>query len=163
MGFKGVVITDDVWMRSVSTYCDDSLEKVYVECIKAGNDMVLGVKDFYFDVIEDAVNRGEIPMERIDDACQRVLDLKEKAGLFNDDYELTYGDLDQINADMVDFCERAAKKAISLVCDKNNLFPKHKERVALPMALISHTFGTPSFCLFQDNIGCRENAFSVIR
>ena len=129
MGFKGVVITDDVWMRSVSTYCDDSLEKVYVECIKAGNDMVLGVKDFYFDVIEDAVNRGEIPMERIDDACQRVLDLKEKAGLFNDDYELAYGDLDQINADMVDFCERAAKKAISLVCDKNNLFPLNPQKI----------------------------------
>ncbi len=131
MGFKGVVITDDVWMRSVSTYCDDDLGKVYVECIKAGNDMVLGVKDFYFDVIEDAVNAGEISMERIDDACQRVLDLKEKAGLFDETYELTYGDLDQINADMEDFCQRAAKKAISLVSDDNKLLPlnpqKHKK------------------------------------
>ena len=129
MGFKGVVITDDVWMRSVSTYCDDDLSKVYVECIKAGNDMVLGVKDFYFDVIEDAVNRGEIPMERIDDACQRVLDLKEKIGLFDDNYELTFGDLDQINADMADFCERVAKKAISLVCDKDKLFPLNPQKI----------------------------------
>ncbi|MBQ9977393.1 MAG: glycoside hydrolase family 3 protein [Clostridia bacterium] len=128
MGFKGVVITDDVWMRSVSTYCDDKLEKVYIESIKAGNDMVLGVKDFYFDVIEDAVNRGEIPMERIDDACQRVLDLKEKAGLFQDDYEIAPGDLEQNNADMEDFCSRAAKKAISLVCDHNKLFPLNPEK-----------------------------------
>ncbi|MBQ9977392.1 MAG: hypothetical protein IJP21_02215 [Clostridia bacterium] len=128
MGFKGVVITDDVWMRSVSTYCDDDLSKVYVECIKAGNDMILGVRDFYFDVIEAAVLSGEIPMERIDDACQRVLDLKEKIGLFEDDYELTFGDLDEINADMADFCQRVARKGVSLVCDKNNIFPLNPEK-----------------------------------
>ncbi len=129
MGFKGVVITDDVWMRSVSTYCDDDLSRVYIECIKAGNDIVLGVRDFYFDVIEDAVNRGEISMERIDDACQRVLDLKEKYGLFEDDYELTFGDLDEINADMADFCKRVAEKAVSLVCDKKKLFPLNPEKI----------------------------------
>ena len=129
MGFKGVVITDDVWMRSVSTYCDDDLSKVYIECIKAGNDIVLGVRDFYFDVIEEAVKNGEIPMERIDDACQRVLDLKEKMGLFDDNYQLSGGDLDEINADMKDFCKRVAQKAISLVCDDNKLFPLNPEKI----------------------------------
>ena len=129
MGFKGVVITDDVWMRSVLTYCDDDRAKVYIECIKAGNDIVLGVLQDYIDIIEDAVNRGEIPMERIDDACQRVLDMKEKIGLFNDDYEHCPGDLDKLNADMKDFCDRASKKAISLVCDKNKLFPLNKDKI----------------------------------
>ena len=129
MGFKGVVITDDVWMRSVSTYCDDSLERIYVESLKAGNDVILGVKDCYFDYIEAAVLRGEIPMSRIDDACQRVLDLKEKLGLFRDDYEPAFGDLDEINAAMADFNQRAAKKAISLVCDKNKLFPLDPEKI----------------------------------
>ena len=128
MGFKGVVITDDVWMRSVSTYCGDDLSRVYIECIKAGNDIVLGVKDFYFDVIEEAVKSGEISMERLDDACQRVLDLKEKVGLFDDNYDLAPGDLDEINAAMADFNKRAAKKAISLVCDDNKLFPLTKEK-----------------------------------
>ncbi len=129
MGFKGVVITDDVWMRSVLTYCDDDRARVYIEAIKAGNDIVLGVLQDYIDIIEDAVNRGEISMERIDDACQRVLDMKEKIGLFNDDYELCPGDVDKLNADMKDFCDRASKKAISLVCDKNNLFPLNKEKI----------------------------------
>ena len=129
MGFKGVVITDDVWMRSVLTYCDDDRAKVYIEAIKAGNDIVLGVLQDYIDIIEDAVNRGEISMERIDDACQRVLDMKERIGLFNDDYELCPGDVDKLNADMQDFCDRAAKKAISLVCDKNKLFPLNPEKI----------------------------------
>lgn len=131
MGFQGVVISDDIWMRSIGTYCDNSLEKTYVECIKAGIDVVLSVQDIYFDVIEQAVRSGEIPESRIDDACQRVLDLKEKLGLFDDNYELSFGDLDQINADMKAFNQKAAKKAISLVCDQNHLFPldpkKHKK------------------------------------
>ncbi|MBQ9977394.1 MAG: glycoside hydrolase family 3 protein [Clostridia bacterium] len=128
MGFKGVVITDDVWMRSVLTYCDDDRAKVYIEAVKAGCDIVLGVLQDYIDIIEDAVNRGEIPVERIDDACQRVLDLKEKIGLFNEDYELCPGDLDKLNADMQDFCNRAAKKAVSLVCDKKKILPLNKEK-----------------------------------
>lgn len=128
MGFKGVVITDDIWMRSVASYCGDDLKKIYIECIKAGNDIVLSVKDPYFDIIEEAVLSGEIPMERIDDACQRVLDLKEKMGLFDDDYQPSFGDLDQINADMKAFNKKAAKQAISLVCDKNKIFPLNPEK-----------------------------------
>ena len=128
MGFKGVVITDDVWMRSVGTYCNDDTGRVYVECIKAGNDVVLGVKDFYFDVIEEAVLNGEIPMERIDDACQRVLDLKEKLGVFEDDFEHILGDVDEINAEAAAFNKEAAAKSISLVCDKSNLFPLSSQK-----------------------------------
>lgn len=131
MGFKGVVITDDVWMRSVGTYCGDDMSRVYVEAIKAGNDIILGVKDFYFDAIEEAVLSGEIPMELIDDACQRVLDLKEKIGVFDDDFELTKGDADEINAECIAFNKEAAAKVPSLVCDENKLFPldpkKHKK------------------------------------
>ena len=129
MGFQGVVITDDVWMRNVATYCEDNLERIYVESIKAGNDVILGAKDCYFDYIEAAVLRGEIPMSRIDDACQRVLDLKEKIGLFRDDYDLAPGELNEINAAMADFNQRAARKAISLVCDKNKIFPLNPEKI----------------------------------
>ncbi len=128
MGFKGVVITDDIWMRSVASYCGDDLKRIYIECIKAGNDIVLSVQDPYFDIIEEAVLSGEIPMERIDDACQRVLDLKEKLGLFNDDYQLSFGDLDQINADMKAHNKKVAEHAISLVCDKNKIFPLNPEK-----------------------------------
>ena len=68
-------------------------------------------------------------MSRIDDACQRVLDLKEKIGLFRDDYELAPGELNEINAAMSDFNQRAARKAISLVCDKNKIFPLNPEKI----------------------------------
>ena len=129
MGFKGLVFTDDVWMRSILSFCDDDRAKMYIECIKAGNDVVLGAKQDYIDIIEDAVNRGEISMERIDDACQRVLDFKEKIGLFRDDDEIATGDLDKINADMAEFTLKASKKAISLVRDDNKLFPLDPKKI----------------------------------
>lgn len=129
MDFKGVVITDGIEMRSAVAYCDDNQNKVYVEAIKAGNDIVLGVRDSYFDAIENAVLSGEIPESRIDDACQRVLDLKEKLGMFNDDFNSAEGTPEEVNKLSKDFREWVAKKAVSLVCDKENLFPLNKDKI----------------------------------
>lgn len=128
LGFGGVVLSDGVSMRGlVNMY--GSLERVYVECIKAGIDVVLGVFDGYFDVIEDAVKRGEIPESRIDDACQRVLDLKEKLGLFEEDCKYASDELEQVNADIRAFREKVAKKAVSLVCNRDGFLPVKQEAI----------------------------------
>lgn len=129
MGFKGVVITDGIEMRSVAAYCEDDWNRVYVEAIKAGNDVVLGVRDNYFDAIENAVLSGEIPESRIDDACQRVLDLKEKYGFFDEDFTISKGTPEEINALASDFRERVTKKSVSLVCDKHKLLPLDKNKI----------------------------------
>ena len=129
MGFKGVVVTDGIEMRSVASYCNDDWDRVYVEALKAGNDVILGVRDSYFDAIEKAVLSGEIPMSRLDDACQRVLDMKEKFGLFDDDYEIPANDPEIANAKLRAFNERVSKRAVSLVCDKMNLLPLNKDKV----------------------------------
>jgi len=129
MGFKGVVITDGIGMRGVSAYCDDNMDQVYVEAIKAGNDVVLGVNDSYFDAIEQAVLTGEIPESRIDDACQRVLDMKEKYGFFDRDFAVSCGDPAEINAWALDYRRRVARKAVSLVCDKKGLFPLAADKI----------------------------------
>ncbi|MBR2338508.1 MAG: glycoside hydrolase family 3 protein [Clostridia bacterium] len=129
MGFKGVAITDGIEMRSLVTMFDGDMNRVYVEAIKAGNDMVLGVRDNYFDAIEQAVLSGEIPESRIDDACQRVLDLKEKYGLFDDDYTPINEDVEVINADLRAFNEKVAKKALSLVCNKRGLLPLKADNI----------------------------------
>lgn len=123
MGFKGVVITDGIGMRGLQNMYDGDVKRVCVEAIKAGNDVVLGTYEGYFEAIEEAVLSGEIPESRIDDACQRVLDLKEKLGLFEDDYQYASDELEQVNADIRAFKERVAKKAVSLVCNKQQLLP----------------------------------------
>lgn len=68
MGFKGVVFIDDASMKGLTAIYP--LKKLYVELLKAGNDMVLGpITLDYIDVVEEAVLNGEIPESRIDDAC----------------------------------------------------------------------------------------------
>ena len=129
MGFKGVVISDGIEMRSLVSLFDGDMSRVYVEALKAGNDMILGVRDDYFDAIEKAVLSGEIPESRLDDACQRILDLKEKYGLFDDDYTPINEDVEVINADIRAFNEKVAKKSLSLVCNKRNLLPLKAEDI----------------------------------
>lgn len=129
MGFKGVVITDAIGMRALVNMFGGDIKRVYVEAIKAGNDVILGVMDGYFEAIEEAVLSGEIPESRIDDACQRVLDLKEKLGLFEDDATIASGELDKVNEDVREFKARVAKKAVSLVCNKSKLLPVCKQNV----------------------------------
>lgn len=129
LGFKGVVITDGIEMRSAVAYCGNDQARVYIEAVKAGTDVILGVRDSYFDIIEHAVKSGEIPESRIDDACQRVLDLKEKYGFFKDDFCESESTPEQVNAITKDFRYRVSRKAVSLVCDKNKLFPLNKEKI----------------------------------
>lgn len=88
MGFKGVVVTDDLSMRAARLHYNE--ENLFVEYLKAGNDLLLGIIDpNYTDIVEKAVKEGRLSEERINDACQRILDLKEKLGMFDDDYQYT--------------------------------------------------------------------------
>ena len=129
LGFEGAVVTDGLSMRSLVLALDEDMERVYIEAFKAGNDFMLGCEDYYIDCIEKAVLSGEIPMERVDDACRRALDLKEKIGMFEDSYQASDVDFEY----MVDYCEKLNKeladKSINLVCDKKNLIPVKKENI----------------------------------
>lgn len=158
MGFKGVVITDGIAMRSAVTYCNDNLTELYIEAINAGNDVILSVKDCYFDIIEEAVLNGTIPESRIDDACQRVLDLKEKLGMFDDNYEVKIGDIDKINADARVFNKKVAENALSLVCDKNNLLPVSADKIKNVSIIYSGHDKEGSGRAF-DNLGYMKAAF----
>ena len=129
MGFDGVVITDGITMRGLSALYGGDIAQVYIEAVKAGNDVILSVTDQFFDIIEDAVKRGEIDESRIDDACRRVINLKEKLGMFDDDYELYLPDLDEINRKVRDFNRRVAEKSQTLVCDNNKILPLSKDKI----------------------------------
>ena len=58
-------------------------DDVYVECLKAGNDIVLFTGNDYIVIIEKAVAEGRISEEYIDSCVERILLYKEKLGLFD--------------------------------------------------------------------------------
>jgi len=133
MGFKGVVITDAITMASVSTLYPQ--EQLVVEALKAGNDVILGPDlPNYVEVVKRAVLSGELPESRIDDACTRVLDMKEKLGMFEPDYvlgkELEEAVLERTRA----MSKKLAEKSLTLMYDKKNRLPfdsKEIKKVAI--------------------------------
>ena len=79
MGFKGVIITDDMEMVSAGK----SVEESSLEAIIAGADMIISTYTSekhikIFDKIKNAVLSGEITENRIDESVRRILTLKMK-------------------------------------------------------------------------------------
>lgn len=128
LGFKGVVVTDAIDMAALKVVAPNP-EDLYVELFNAGNDMLLKIETLdYINLVEKAVNDGRISLERIDDACQKILDMKEKIGLFDDAREeitMTEDLYNEIN----EFNRSAARKSITLECNEDGLLPVDPKKI----------------------------------
>lgn len=83
LGFDGVVMTDDLAMKAVSAYAGDGA--VAVMALEAGNDLII-TTDYRAQVpkVIEAVERGALAEDVIDDACRRVLTWKQNLGLLEE-------------------------------------------------------------------------------
>lgn len=136
LGFEGVVITDDSTMGGYTSFYPH--DRLYVEFLKAGNDMLLGVGVDAVDIIEQGVARGDLSEDRIDDACQRVLNLKEKLGLFEDSYKRDCVKIEDVKPETEKILRKVAEKGITLLRDSNSLLPLDCEKVK-NVKIICHT------------------------
>lgn len=130
MGFKGVVITDAVGMKAITTMFPDP-EDFYAAFYNAGVDVILGPNhEDFIDIVISAIEHGKISEERINDACQRVLDMKEKVGLF-DTPKLTVTDEIRENARALTKKTSLyyAPKSITWLSRNNSLVPVKKENI----------------------------------
>jgi len=78
LGFRGVVLTDDLYMKAISR--DEAPERSAVEALAAGADLLMlsagGAAPRVRDAIVRAVEAGALPRSRLDDAVARILELK---------------------------------------------------------------------------------------
>ncbi len=93
MGYDGLIVTDALTMEGVRQQFGD--EHVPVEAIKAGADMMLMPPrmDVAYDAVLKAVRGGEISEQRINESVYRILEVKQRRGLFENPY---------VNEDAVD-------------------------------------------------------------
>ncbi len=128
LGFDGVIVTDAIDMAALKVVAPNP-EDLYVELFNAGNDMLLKVETLdYIDLVEKAVKDGRISIERIDEACRKILDMKEKIGLFDETREeviMTEALYNEIN----EFNRNAARKSITLECNEDGLLPVDASKV----------------------------------
>ncbi len=135
MGFKGVVITDGIGMAGLFNLLP--YEELIVALVNAGNDVILGSKMSSGDLIEQAVLDGRIPESRIDDACQRVLDMKEKLGMFDENYGKLPYTLAEVVPETMRINREIARRSMTLVRDRNNLLPLNKDKIKKVSIIIS--------------------------
>lgn len=78
LAFKGLIFTDALSMRGVAGNTSVSLQ-----ALKAGNDMVLAPRNLKVEIeaVLQAIERGEISKEEINEKCRKVLTYKYTLGL----------------------------------------------------------------------------------
>lgn len=93
MGFTGVIISDSMNMHSMRK--NYTISQAAISAFKAGVDLLMLAEEHYehnaeiylqqqtdmIRAVKAAVESGELPLERVNDAVQRVLRLKQQSGL----------------------------------------------------------------------------------
>jgi beta-glucosidase len=148
MGFEGFIVSD--W-AGIDQITNDYYEAV-VTAINAGVDMNMVPYDYrrFINVMLEAIDNGDVPMERVDDAVRRILTAKFELGLF----EWPYSDQLLLESVGSDEHREVARQAVreSMVLLKN-------DDAALPIAHDTPTIfvaGGPA-----DNIGIQSGGWTI--
>jgi len=91
LNFDGVVVTDDMTMGAITRNLD--IGKAAVRSLKAGSDIVLVCFEYenqlkVLNDIREAVNNNEISKDEIDEKVYRIIKLKEKYKLEDNEIEI---------------------------------------------------------------------------
>ncbi len=130
LGFRGFVVSDYVSIdRIVDPFCvADTFEQAGISALKAGLDVEYPRPKGYTYRLKEAVERGEISIETIDQSVRRVLRAKFELGLFENPYpdkKLLKKVLHTKKADELKF--KMAKEGITLLKNDNDMLPLSKE------------------------------------
>ncbi|RHV13725.1 beta-glucosidase BglX [Blautia sp. OM06-15AC] len=131
MGFDGVLISDWAAIEEIiyHGYCADR-EEAAVRSAEAGVDidMMTGI---YCENLCRLVREGKLSEDLIDESCMRILELKNKLGLFENPYK----DADETKEKEVILCKEhralareAARKSFVLLKNEEKILPLGKEK-----------------------------------
>ncbi len=126
LGFQGLIVTD--WEDIIRLFTRHNVaaspREAVVLAINAGIDMSMVPADFsFYDLLIEAVKKGEIPMTRIDDAVRRILVLKYKLGLFDNPYPEPAARFNFGKAEYQTLALEAAHESMTLLKNKNKVLP----------------------------------------
>ena len=126
LGFKGVVISDfsDVEFLITAHLSAKDKREATKMAVNAGLDMIMNPFDAdIVEIIVDLVEKGEIPLSRINDAVTRILRLKYELNLFKVPYNNPKGYTKFASQEHIDANYKAATEAITLLKNNNNILP----------------------------------------
>lgn len=142
MGFDGFVVSD--W-QGIDQVAENYYDAV-VQSINAGVDMnmVPYNANLYLYSLQSAVENGDIPEERIDDAVRRILTVKFEMGLFDDPYleglDVSIVGSDQHRA----VAQEAVSQSLVLLQNENDALPIDKDAVVFVAGIDADNIGVQS-------------------
>jgi len=126
LGFQGVVVSDWEDIIRLHTRHDVAAtpRAAVVLAVNAGIDMSMVPSDFsFFTLLKEAVQKGEVPMSRIDEAVRRILILKARLGLFDNPYPEDAAAANFGRPEYQVLALRAAHEAITLLKNDGGVLP----------------------------------------
>jgi beta-glucosidase len=162
LGFQGVVISD---YNAIAELLEHGVAGDVAEAaalaLNAGVDIDM-TSNVYIRGLPEALERGLVAMTGINASVRRVLELKERLGLFDDPYRRgSAGPDDARAAERRDLAREAGRRAIVLLTQRNGVLPLSPEmrRIALigPLAAASREMLGP-----WASAGRCENAVSIL-
>ncbi|HXW92920.1 MAG TPA: glycoside hydrolase family 3 N-terminal domain-containing protein [Terriglobales bacterium] len=128
LGFKGIVTSEG---EGFGTLLYEGIVPTQKEAgalaLRAGVDLNITYEPAYMGPLIENVQQGRVPMELVDQAARRVLELKFRLGLF----EHPYADLDSArqvlhSKENQELALQAAREGIVLLRNEKNVLPLHR-------------------------------------
>ena len=158
MGFNGLVVTDALDMAGLTRLYANDIGRAAVEAFKAGNDLLIIPADLdaSYRSMQQAVRRGEISRQRLDQSVRKILELKASLGL----YKNRLVDLAQLSSRLAKpenlaAGQRVAEEAITLVRDNGQVLPLHASGTpgpSLPYQAVAEVRNRLVVVIFSDDL-----------
>jgi beta-glucosidase len=126
LGFNGFIVSD--WQAMDQIYPDDYYASV-VTSVNAGVDMNMVPYDYvtFIETMKTAVDNGDIPEERIDEAVRRILRVKFSLGLFERPMPDPSLQKTVRSQEHLDLARQAVRESLVLLKNENDVLPLNKE------------------------------------
>jgi beta-glucosidase len=84
-GFRGLIVSDYTSISEMINHGFGDLQAVSAKSLNAGMDMDM-VSEGFLSTLKKSLQEGKVSLQKIEDACRKVLEAKYKLGLFDDPY-----------------------------------------------------------------------------
>jgi len=142
--FNGMVVSDYTGVNEMIAHGFARDEKeAAVKAINAGLDMDM-VGASFMDTLKKSYEEGLVPIQVIDDACRRILEVKYDLGLFEDPYKYSDPKREKETIGKPEFLQATldvAKESLVLLKNEGSVLPlKKTQRIAFVGPLVTDEF-----------------------
>lgn len=126
LGFNGFIVSD--WQGMDQIYPDDYYASI-VTSVNAGVDMNMVPYDYvkFIETMKQAVNNGDIPESRVDEAVRRILRVKFALGLFERPMPETKYQGTVRSREHLELARQAVRESLVLLKNENDALPLSKD------------------------------------